>query len=107
MSDSADDPHEGTGPQPTARLEPGRAENPMWFPVVAASPHNARAFGRDTLPKASKLPKAGDLMHTDAAGLYSMTTLSSRIAAVRAALAAATGSLIRPLATCHPPAEGV
>ena len=60
-----------------------KAESPLWFPQAAASAFSARAFGGSTLPKASRLPKAGTAGTRGTGSLYDLSTLTSTVAAVR------------------------
>ena len=67
----------------------------LWWPQAAAGAFNARAFGGKSLPKASKLPKAGTAGHLGPERLYDSSTLTSALAAVRIAwLANAHGTVL-------------
>jgi hypothetical protein len=59
------------------------ADNPLWWPKTAASSFQPRPFGGTSLPKASRLPKAGSAVVTDTGRLYNFSTLTSNVAAVR------------------------
>jgi hypothetical protein len=58
------------------------ADNPLWWPKAAASSFQPRPFGGRSLPKASRLPKAGSAVVTDTGRLYKYATLTSNAAAV-------------------------
>jgi hypothetical protein len=64
-------------------IQPPRAENPMWWPQIAASPYNPRTFGGNTLPKSNKLPKAGAAIQHGVHGLFQFDTLTSSSTGVR------------------------
>ena len=59
-----------------------KAENPLWWPQAAAAAFNPRTFGGKTLPKSSKLPKAGSAFQQGAGSLYDGGTLTCSVAAV-------------------------
>lgn len=67
---------QGTG------IETPKAENPLWWAQTAASAFKPRTFGGKTLPKSSKLPKAGTAVQKGTGSLYDYGTLTSTIAAV-------------------------
>jgi hypothetical protein len=72
------------------------ADNPLWWPKAAASSFQPRPFGGRSLPKASRLPKAGSAVVTDTGRLYKYATLTSNVAAV-----CSDPMAIRHLDQCH------
>jgi hypothetical protein len=84
MGDAAASSKSDTAPEKRSHgIETSRAENPLWWPQTATTPFNPRTFGGKTLPKSSKLPKAGTAIQYGPQSLYDFATLTSTAAAVR------------------------
>lgn len=75
--------HPGRGKPPKACLKSPVADSPFWWPEIAATSSDPRTFGSHTLPKSSKLPKAGAAIKQGPAALYDVSTLASTASKVQ------------------------
>lgn len=71
---------------PQACLKAPVTDNPFWWPEIAAAASDPKSFGAHTLPKSSKLPKAGAAIKQGPAALYDVSTLTSTASKVQTIL---------------------